>query len=150
MSRERKGLRAVLREITHGADRSPLFWWMVEHHDDLAQAAEGRRMRWRVLCEQFEALGLTDVNGKPASERTARATWGRARRAVREARERVVAKKSAAPKRHYPSRVSRDWRPPIVEPSEPTPAASAPAPYDPDEQIARLKRIINSRSGRPV
>src|SRR6516162_9519210 len=68
---------------------------MVEHHDELAQAAEGRRLRWKQLCERFAGLGLTDVNGKVASERTARATWSRARRAVAEARERAAAKRPA-------------------------------------------------------
>ena len=72
MSNDRKGLRAVLREIAHSAERSPLFWWMVEHHDELAQAAEGRRLRWKQLCERFAGLGLTDVNERVASERTAR------------------------------------------------------------------------------
>ena len=72
MSRNRKGLRAVLREIAHSADRSALFCWMVEHHDELALAAQGRRLHWRRLCERFAALGLTDINGNAASERTAR------------------------------------------------------------------------------
>jgi hypothetical protein len=53
----RKGLRAVLREIAYSADRSALFWWMVEHHDELAHAAQGRRLRWKPLCERFAALG---------------------------------------------------------------------------------------------
>ena len=118
MSRNRKGLRAVLREIAHSADRSPLFWWMVEHHDELAHAAQGRRLRWKPLCERFAALGLTDVQGRVPSERTARATWGRARRAVAEARERAVAKRESTPKRKYPSRISPDWRPPIVSSSD--------------------------------
>jgi hypothetical protein len=118
MSRNRKGLRAVLREIAHSADRSPLFWWMVEHHDELAHAAQGRRLRWKPLCERFAALGLTDVKGRVPSERTARATWGRARRAVAEARERAVAKRESTPKRKYPSRISPDWRPPIVSSSD--------------------------------
>jgi hypothetical protein len=114
MSRNRKGLRAVLREIACSADRSALFWWMVEHHDELAQAAQGRRLRWKPLCERFAALGLTDVKGRVPSERTARATWGRARRAVAEARERAAAKRESAPKRKYPSRVSPNWRPQVA------------------------------------
>ena len=87
---------------------------MVEHHDELAQAAEGRRLRWKQLCERFAGLGLTDVNGKVASERTARATWSRARRAVAEARERAAAKRPAHRRGKYPSRIPADWRPQVV------------------------------------
>jgi hypothetical protein len=123
MSRKRKGLRAVLREIAYSADRSALFWWMVEHHDELAQAAQGRRLRWKPLCERFAALGLTDVKGRVPSERTARATWGRARRAVTDAREQAANKPESTPKRKYPSRVSPDWRPQVVE--QPGSVASA-------------------------
>jgi hypothetical protein len=108
----------MLREIAYSADRSALFWWMVEHHDEMAHAAQGRRLRWKPLCERFAALGLTDVKGSVPSERTARATWGRARRAVAEARDQAAAKREAAPKRKYPSRVSPDWRPPVASSNE--------------------------------
>jgi hypothetical protein len=119
MSNDRKGLRAVLQEIARSAERSPLFWWMVEHHDELAQAAEGRRLRWKQLCECFAGLGLTDVNGRVASERTARATWARARRAVAETRERAAANQPARRPSKYPSRISADWRPQVVEQTQP-------------------------------
>jgi hypothetical protein len=37
---------------------------------------------------------------------------------VAEARERAVAKRESTPKRKYPSRISPDWRPPIVSSSD--------------------------------
>jgi hypothetical protein len=79
MTTNQAGPRAVLGQITHSADRSSLFWWMVEHHDDLCDAAQGRRLQWAPLCAQFAELGLTDATGKPASVRTVRETWKRAR-----------------------------------------------------------------------
>ncbi len=114
MSKRTKGLRTVLREITHSAERSPLFWWMVENHDELAAAAAQRRLRWPRLCARFAELKLTDVTGKVASERTARATWGRARREVALARQRLAAQPPPRPGAKYPSRISPNWRPQVV------------------------------------
>jgi hypothetical protein len=114
MSRNSKGLRGVVREITHGANRSSLFWWMVENHDQLASAVEGGRLQWTRLCALFAKLGLTDANGHAPSEQTARKTWQRVRRAVAKARELTAANQSARPQRRYPSRISPDWRPPVA------------------------------------
>ena len=145
MSRNRKGLRAVLREITYSADRSALFWWMVEHHDELAQAAQGRRLRWKPLCERFAALGLTDVKGRVPSERTARATWGRARRAVGEAYAQAATKRESTPKRKYPSRVSPNWRPQVVEQPEPAASGAPRVTSSPSVQESSLGEV----RGRP-
>lgn len=118
MSRNSKGLRGVVREITHGANRSSLFWWMVENHDQLASAVGGRRLQWTRLCARFAKLGLTDAIGHAPSEQTARKTWQRVRRAVAKARELAAANQSARPQRRYPSRISPDWRPPVASPSD--------------------------------
>jgi hypothetical protein len=118
MSRNSKGLRSVVREITHGANRSSLFWWMVENHDQLASAVGGRRLQWTRLSARFAKLGLTDANGQVPSEQTARKTWQRVRRAVAKARELAAANESARPQRRYPSRISPEWRPPIASSSD--------------------------------
>ena len=117
MSRNSKGLRSVVREITHGANRSSLFWWMVENHDQLASAIGGRRLQWTRLCARFAKLGLTNANGHAPSEQTARKTWQRVRCAVAKARELAAANQSARPQRRYPSRISPEWRPPIASSS---------------------------------
>ncbi|MBV8487170.1 MAG: hypothetical protein JO161_02710 [Planctomycetaceae bacterium] len=118
MSRNSKGLRGVVREITHGGNRSSLFWWMVENHDQLASAVGGRRLEWTRLCARFAKLGLTDANGHAPSEQTARKTWQRVRRAVAKARELAAANQSARPQRRDPSRITPDWRPPVVSSSD--------------------------------
>jgi hypothetical protein len=130
MSRNSKGLRGVVREITHGANRSSLFWWMVENHDQLASAVGGRRLQWTRLCGRFAKLGLTDANGHTPSEQTARKTWQRVRRAVAKARELAAANQSARPQRRYPSRISPDWRPPV--------ASSSDGPGGPIESVRAL------------
>ena len=58
MKPSKRQLRTFLLTVSRGADRSPLFWWMVEHHAETARAAQGRRMPWAALCAQFAAFGL--------------------------------------------------------------------------------------------
>ena len=137
MSRNSKGLRGVVREITHGANRSSLFWWMVENHDQLASAVGGRRLQWTRLSARFAKLGLTDAHGHAPSEQTARKTWQRVRRAVAKARELAAANQSARPQRRYPSRISPEWRPPI--------ASSSDGPERPIESVRTLGLRIPGR-----
>jgi len=100
----------MLRSIARGEDRSPLFWWMVDHHDEIVANA-GKRIRWKGVCAQAAARGLTDAKGNPPSERTARATWRKARLAVAAARSAEAAKSPARPGSIYPSRIPKDWKP---------------------------------------
>ena len=41
MPRIKQGLKAVLTSIEHNPDRSTLFWWLVEHHDEVSAKANG-------------------------------------------------------------------------------------------------------------
>jgi hypothetical protein len=150
MPRDRKALRAVLNEITQSADRSPLFWWLVEHHEELATAASGRRLQWARLCARFTEIGLTDATGKPASVHTARMTWHRVKQSVAQARQREAAKPPQKPGAVYPSRVRRDWRPQLalLPPQTGASLNGADKPYDPLERIAEIRREMNARSGR--
>lgn len=129
MGRYGKSLRSVVNEIARGGDRSSLFWWLVEHHDELMRAADGRRLQWASLCDRFAAIGLTDLNGKTPTAHTARITWQRARKMVAEARARQTAA-AAQPKRvgaTPPSRVSKDWRPSGFRQSAQSDQATPPA-----------------------
>jgi hypothetical protein len=113
MGRYGKSLRVIVGEISQSGHRSTLFWWLVEHHDEIAAAAIGRRLRWGALCGRFAEAGLADLSGKPASPETARRTWHRARQMVAEARERQTAE-AAKPRRAGatpPSRLPKDWMP---------------------------------------
>ena len=141
MGRHGKSLRAVVNEITQSSDRSSLFWWLVEHHDEIAEATQGRRLRWSALCVRFEEAGLTDLNGRAASPETARRTWLRVRQMVSEARERQAAdadrpqRVGAVP----PSRLPAKWKPDflaqprgtalpvITRPAQPFPAHTSGA-----------------------
>ena len=87
MTKKRADLKAVLKIVERGPGRSTLFYWMLDNHDDLLRVWPGRSIRWAALCAKFDALGLTDTNGKPAKEDTARITWWRVRREAKEAKD---------------------------------------------------------------
>ncbi|MCW2318581.1 hypothetical protein M2322_004150 [Rhodoblastus acidophilus] len=74
----------VLRLIARPKRRSPLFWWLFEHYDELraAQATGGLGIPWSQLVGKFAAMGLTAANGKPLTPNTARKTWQRVHKAI--------------------------------------------------------------------
>ena len=48
----KKSTEEVLKRVARPAWRSPLFWWLVEHHDAVRrdEAETGRGVPWRELC----------------------------------------------------------------------------------------------------
>lgn len=115
MSARTPSYKAILAEAARGRNRSSLFWWMVKHHDQLANEAAGKRLHWDGMCKRFADHGLTDTRGLPASARNARETWLQARRFVLDARAKHAAAQAArGPGNVYPSRMSNTWRPQIV------------------------------------
>jgi hypothetical protein len=168
MAKNQDTYKAILAEVARGGERSSLFWWFVEHHDELIEQAVGKRMRWGPLSARFAEHGLTDVRGLPASPRTARETWLRARRVVAQAkaRKQALAETAAArPGSTPPSRISPDWRPqevvapPPTRPAHPVPALSGTGgsltDYDESkltpeqrEHIARANESLNRQFER--
>lgn len=159
------GLTAILTRIKRGPERSSLFHFMVEHHDQFARAATGTRVPWTELVGLFMAEGLTAADGGPITEAIARHVWWRARRAVEKERERKAAVKAAkvpAARSLMPSALPQSWRPtqvllPPAPPPDPVPSRPAGAsPPDSrsagtthaDAQLARLRRHADERSGR--
>ena len=94
MPKQTRTYKAILSEVARG-NRSTLFRWLVNHHDDLIEQAAGKPMRWEPLSKRFAEHGLTDINGQPATPSTARATWFQARKAVAEAKKRKKASDAA-------------------------------------------------------
>ncbi len=112
MPKSKRELREVLPALKRGEERSTLFWWMLDHIDELVAAANGRRPRWGQLCERFASLDLKDGRGCLPSPEAARRTWRHVRL--------YAASQEAAklPKRSKPpSRMSPDWRPEVVPPA---------------------------------
>ncbi len=48
----KKSIEEVLKRVARPAWRSPLFWWLLEHHDALRrdEAETGCGVPWRELC----------------------------------------------------------------------------------------------------
>jgi len=168
MARQKRDTKAILEVIERSGDRSDLFWWMVEQHDEIIKKANGKRINWPSLCAEAARRGRMDRLGQPPSVMTAKKTWQRARKEVEKAR---AVKAAEPPRPVYPSRMDKEWQPgnapppavqaersmlPVVQSAESQnevmPIRRIPShekePFDPKKQMARLRRIINERSGR--
>jgi len=120
--------KAIFDEVACNRGRSRLFWWLVQNHDEIVKKAAGNRMRWQPLCVLFAEHGLTDINGRPPTPRTARETWFQARRLVAAAKARMHKQEDVPglPGQVLPSRISPDWRPVVVPPP---PVRPPPPPH---------------------
>jgi hypothetical protein len=170
---KRTALKAVLKLVERGPGHSTLFYWMLDNHDALLRVWPRSSIRWSVLCDEFAELGLTDINGKPASEETARITWWRVRKAAQEAKDhQKFGIKPARDRARAP--MTQPWRatggeaqsqaravpsPGSVHATAPIPAPASSAdtmqeiegPVPPDvaqARIAALQKKLNARSGR--
>ena len=123
--RSKKPMNDVLQRVARPAWRSPLFFWLVEHHDTLRrnEAETGRGVPWRELCVEFVELGITLADGRPVKPATAKRNWHRVRRELarveeRRARERAERERRFAtdPRRNMPSRFPKgDYGPPLSD-----------------------------------
>ena len=111
MARSSKDSQAILRTLERTDQRSPLFWWMADHFDEIAARARRGRISWTSFCAEVAKQGLTDRNGQPPTDATARKTWARVRAAVRQVRANEEAKPAPRPGSVYPSRIPKDWKP---------------------------------------
>jgi len=122
MTQRRRDTKAILRTVARSERRSPLFRWMVEHHDELVEASRPDGIHWASFCEQSAKRGLTDTRGLAPNPANARKTWAQARKAVATAR---AAAKPPRPK--PPSRFPKDWSPTVLSEQEiPVPAYLRP------------------------
>ena len=121
--RSRK-LEEILQRVARPRWRSPLFFWLVEHHDTLRrnEAETGRGVPWGELCGEFVGLGITLADGRAVKPSTARITWQRVRKELarveeRRARERAERERRFAtdPRRNMPSRFPKgEYGPPLA------------------------------------
>jgi hypothetical protein len=65
MEIEARGARAILAQVERPYERSRLFEWMLAHHDEVIGASGGRRIEWRLLCDQFESAGWSVATERP-------------------------------------------------------------------------------------
>ena len=65
MSKNASPLNQILRAVAKGRQRSALFWFLYQHHDEILTAAKGK-LSWQHLVAEFRDLGLTDRAGSSA------------------------------------------------------------------------------------
>ena len=123
MGKSRSGLGAVLRDIARGPERSSLFHWLYDSHDEIVQASLGRRIRWKPIAAHAARLGLTDGDDKPPTAERVRQTWFGVRQEV--AKQRALRASGLRPSLSLrPRRPSADWQPSSVSPNAPLPPGS--------------------------
>ena len=138
MGTNKRGLRAILREIEHGPERSTLFWYMLDNHEELSRSATGKRIRWAPLAERFAALGLLDGAGKAPTAENARLTWWNVRQEV--AKRQAELRQKAAPATP-PSRMPASWRPTPIEPPASRVVPRPPSPTHTDSVPAAPREL---------
>jgi hypothetical protein len=154
----KKSIEEVLKRVARPAWRSPLFWWLVEHHDALRQneAETGCGVPWRELCVDFVGLGITLADGRPVKPATARITWQRVRKEVvraeeRRARERAERERRAAtnPRRNMPSRFTGSFPAPLSD-RQPPPAPPPPSRVSPSKAGTAVAIVGNGAKGGAI
>src|ERR1700691_5651407 len=133
----KKSIEEVLKRVARPAWRSPLFWWLVEHHDEVRrdEAETGRGVPWRELCVDFVGMGITLADGRPVKPATAKKIWQRVHKEVvrveeRRAQERAEreARRAADPRQNMPSRFTGSFPAPLADRQPPRGGARPLAP----------------------
>jgi len=148
---KRTVMKALLRELSRSSERSSLFWWMVENHDALAGAADGKRIRWKPTWAYLAQLELRDADGNPPTERTARETWLRARAEVKRQRQQTAHARAAMfpTLRPLPAPQTQPARPANAPPLASSHSRQPEAKQDGNDwetQLAGLQNTIHQRS----
>ena len=134
------------RRVKPYRGRGDVYCWLRAHHAQVAARLATEELSWATLAEALSREGLRGRNGVELTGRAVAQVW---RRVSRDVEAEDAARTAAPPKRKFPSRISPDWRPRVVSPAQPSAGQdTSNAPYDPDEQLARIRRIIAERSGR--
>jgi len=122
VGKNRTGRGAVLKNIARGPERSSLFYWLYDLHDQIVQAAVGRRIRWEPIQAQAIELGLTDGANKPPTAERVRQTWYFVRKEVVKQRALRVAGGNRLSLTAKAKRAPATWLPPaLAQPSAPPP-----------------------------
>lgn len=116
---------SLKRALASGRGRSPVYRWLRQRHDQLAEAMReiGGRPNWRGLADLMMEQGVRDGRGHPPTAATVREQFRKVQRDMK-------AKGSAPRARPVGSAVNAD----------------NPAP--PDGALGDLQNKLNKRSGR--
>jgi len=141
VGKNRTGRGVVLKNIARGPERSSLFYWLYDLHDQIVQAAIGRRIRWEPLQAQAIELGLTDGANKPPTAERVRQTWYFVRKEVVKQRALRVAAGNRLSLTARAKRAPATWLPPALTHS------NAPPPSGGVHQDGQPAALPPSQSG---
>jgi hypothetical protein len=91
--------------------RGEIYSWLRAHHEEIADGLMKGELFWAILAAEMVRAG---VNGARAAAPTAKAAARVWRRVERDIEVETAGRTGERPKRKYPSRISPDWRPPLV------------------------------------
>jgi hypothetical protein len=110
MSDAKRVNRFRKRRVRDYARRGQVYAWLRAYHDQVARALKSGEQSWLSLVEAMARDGVTGRDGGKLTANAALKVWRRVERDV----EVEGARRAGEPKRKYPSRISPDWRPPLV------------------------------------
>lgn len=120
---------------------SPLYRFMVEHHDAIAEK-RSRYGSWDKFLELVNEAGIRDGQDRPVTVRVLYRTWERVTRAVKASRTRPAARVSTPVAPPRPGQAAQD------QPTRPQ-AAPTPAPAPASPPTLPMTASIVTRPGKP-
>jgi len=147
VGKNRTGRGVVLKNIARGPERSSLFYWLYDLHDQIVQAAVGRRIRWEPIQAQAIELGLTDGANNPPTAERARQTWYFVRKEVVKQRALRVAGGNRPSLTARAKRAPATWLPPALAQSNAPPPSGG---VHQDGQWAALPPVLPRQPEPPA
>jgi hypothetical protein len=123
------------RRVHQYARRGYVYSWLRAYYSQVSAALETGEQSWPSLVEAMARDGVTGRNGAQLTANAALKVW---RRVCRDVDAAAVGRVGAAPKRKYPSRISPNWRPQVVEPRWPVGSAGA-SPSASESSLGQVK-----------
>jgi hypothetical protein len=112
------------RRVRQFARRGYVYSWLRAYYSQVATGLESGEQSWPSLVAAMARDGVTGRDGGKLTANAALKVW---RRVCRDVDADAVARAGAAPKPKYPSRISPNWRPQVVEPLPGSPLSSPAA-----------------------
>ena len=99
------------RRVRDYARRGQVYAWLRAYHDQVARALKSGEQSWPSLVEAMARDGVTARDGGKLTANAALKVW---RRVGRDVEVEGARRAGEQRRRKYPSRISPDWRPPLV------------------------------------
>ena len=129
MNDEPLPLRIRKRRLVDYRNRGAVYSWLRAHHARVKSLLDAGEATWPRLCAEMVRHGVVDRGGAAPTPNPAIKVW---RRLCEELDDSPPSYRF----KNYPSRISKDWKPPLVSVSRPAPEPeAAPVPVTPGSLI---------------